>query len=89
MDHRLVRELVVPRRCLDELALKVEDAALADLVDDLEVWVLGLSLERGGAVDVGLAAAGVLVLEVEPGDLEVRLQFVVDGVLFLTCGVKM
>ena len=45
----------LPACGLDELALIVEDAALADLVYDLQFIILGLSLQLGRAVDVGLA----------------------------------
>ena len=46
-----------------------------------------MSLKLGRSIDVGLALDRVLVLQVEPGDLQVRLQLVVDAVLLLA-GLK-
>ena len=52
MDDGLVGELVVPGGGLDELALEVQQPALANLVDDLKVLIFGLGLELGGPGNV-------------------------------------
>ena len=52
MDDCLVGELVVPGGGLDELALEVQQPALANLVDDLKVLIFGLGLELGGPSNV-------------------------------------
>ena len=57
--------------------------SLSNLVDDLQVVVLGLRLQLCRPVDEPLRLHCVLVLHVQPGDLEVRLQLVVHRVLLL------
>jgi hypothetical protein len=48
-----------------------------------ERLVFGLRLELSCPIDVCLALDGVLVLQVEPGNLQVGFKFVVDAVLLL------
>jgi hypothetical protein len=46
---------------------------LAHLVDDLKVRALCLRLQLCRPVDVGLPLRGVIILQVEPRNLEIRL----------------
>ena len=75
----------IPACSLNELSLIIENPSLAHFVDDLQSIILGLSEQDGCPVDVGLPLHGVLVLQVEPGDLQVGLQLVVYTVLLLSC----
>ena len=47
--------------------------------------VLGLGLQLGRPVDVGLPLHGILVLQVQPGNLQVCFKLVVHAVLLLSC----
>ena len=58
--------LILPAGSLNEFPLVVEHSTLANFVDNLEVVVLGLGLELGCPVDVGLALYWVLVFQVQP-----------------------
>merc|ERR1719458_1666731 len=84
-DGSLVTQLIVPACSLNELSLIIENPSLAHFVDDLQSIILGLSEQDGCPVDIGLPLHRVLVLQVEPGDLQVGLQLVVYTVLLLSC----
>ena len=51
------------------------------LVVDLQLLVLRLGLQQRGSVDERLGLDRVVVLQVQPGDLQVRLQLVLERVL--------
>lgn len=81
VDDRAVGQFVVALRGLNELPAVVEDTRIAHLVQDGELLELGVCLKQRGAVDVGLRLDGIVLLQEETRDLQIRLQFVVHGVL--------
>ena len=73
------RELVEAGARLEELALRVEDPRVAHLVLEAELAVRLLRHEQRRAVDEGLGAHRVVVLQVEHRDLDVLLHLVPVG----------
>jgi len=73
------RELVEAGARLEELALRVEDPRVAHLVLEAELAVRLLRHEERRAVDEGLGAHRVVVLQVEHRDLDVLLHLVPVG----------
>ena len=75
----------LPASSLNELPLVIQHPALAHLVNDLQPVILSLSEQNSRPVDVGLPLHGILVLQVQPGNLQVSFKLVVHAVLLLSC----
>ena len=84
MNDRSVGELAVALRRFDEFSSKVENARVARLVHDVELFVFRVVLEERRAIDVRFRLHGIFVFEIETSDFEIRFHFVFDRILFLT-----